>query len=151
MKKSILILFLSMATSWAMGQVQNPVSWEYEARKKNASTYEVFVTAKLDKPWHLYSQNTGKGGPIPTKISFKKNPLVTITPGKAKEMGKLEKHYDENFQTDVLYYSDKVQFVQIVKVKPGIKTNISGTVEYMVCDEERCLPPTKKTFDLKLQ
>jgi hypothetical protein len=51
----------------------------------------------------------------------------------------------------VLSYSDKVQWVQTVKVKGGIKTNISGTIEYMVCDDSHCLPPTKKSFDLKLQ
>jgi DsbC/DsbD-like thiol-disulfide interchange protein len=50
-----------------------------------------------------------------------------------------------------LFYSDNVSFVQTVKVKNGIKTNLSGTVEYMVCDDSQCLPPVKKTFALTLQ
>jgi hypothetical protein len=67
-----------------------------------------------------------------------------------KEVGKVEKIYDEIFQTDVLYLSNKVQYVQTVKIKGKAKTNIAGTIEYMVCDDTQCLPPAKKTFDIKL-
>ena len=143
-------MFFAALTSMAIGQMKSPVSWTYEAKKKTADTYEIVLTADVEKGWHIYSQHTGKGGPIPTKISLKSNPLVSVTKGNAKEIGKLEKTFDENFKTYVLFFSDKVCFVQTVKVKGGIKTNISGTVEYMVCDDCNCLPPVKKTFDLKL-
>jgi thiol:disulfide interchange protein DsbD len=148
MKKIILITLFSLGLVTLNAQVQNPVTWKYEA-KKIGPVYNVIITATVDKHWHIYSQNTGKNGPVPTTITFKTNPLVTLV-GKVKEAGKLEKIYDKNFQTDVLFYSNKVVFTQAVKVKAGIKTNISGTVEYMVCDDEKCLPPTKKTFDIKL-
>lgn len=147
MKKIIFSLFLTVLAGVVFGQ--DPVSWSYEAKKKSADTYEIVITAEVDAPWHLYSQNTGKGGPIPTTIKFKTNPLVSVT-GKVNEVGKLEKTYDKNFKTNVLYYSEKVQFVQTVKLKGKVKTNVSGTVEYMVCDDSQCLPPTKKNFDLKL-
>lgn len=148
MKKLLSTVLLLIGFSALQAQVQNPVSWKYEAKKKGAD-YEIIITATVDKPWHIYSQKTGKNGPVPTSITFKKNPLVTIS-GNVKETGKLEKVYDKNFSTDVLFYSSKVVFTQLVKVKTGVKTNISGTVEYMVCDDEQCLPPTKKTFDIKL-
>ncbi len=150
MKKTIATLVLSFITVICFAQMSNPVTWTYEAKKKSADTYEIVATAQIANPWHIYSQNTGKGGPIPTQFSFKKNPLVNLA-GKPKEVGKLEKVYDNNFKTDVLFYSNKVQFVQTVKVKGAAKTNLSGTVEYMVCDDSQCLPPTKKSFELKLQ
>ena len=150
MKRLSLSVIALLVTAFSFAQRQNPVSWNYEAIKKSADTYEIVLTATVEEPWHIYSQNTGKGGPIPTAIVFKPNPLVTKN-GKVKELGKLEKVFDKNFNTDVLYFSDKVKFVQLVKVKGGIKTNLSGTVEYMVCDESQCLPPVKKSFDLKLQ
>lgn len=150
MKRLSLSVIALLVTAFSFAQRQNPVSWNYEAIKKTADTYEIVLTATVEEPWHIYSQNTGKGGPIPTAVVFKPNPLVTKT-GKVKELGKLEKVFDKNFNTDVLYFSDKVKFVQLVKVKGGIKTNLSGTVEYMVCDESQCLPPVKKSFDLKLQ
>lgn len=151
MKKSIVTFCLFAIMGTALGQIQNPVSWNYEAKKKSADTYEITLTANVEHPWHIYSQNTGKDGPVPTKISYKNNPLVTVPKGCAKEIGKLEKIFDKNFNTEVLFYSDKVQFVQTVKVKGGIKTNLNGTVEYMVCDDNKCLPPVKKSFELKLQ
>jgi thiol:disulfide interchange protein DsbD len=150
MKRLSLSVIALLVTAFSFAQRQNPVSWNYEAIKKSADTYEIVLTATVEEPWHIYSQNTGKGGPIPTAVVFKPNPLVTKN-GKVKELGKLEKVFDKNFNTDVLYFSDKVKFIQLVKVKGGIKTNLSGTVEYMVCDESQCLPPVKKTFDLKLQ
>ncbi len=134
----------------SFAQMANPVSWSYEAKKKSADTYEIIATARVTHPWHIYSQNTGEGGPIPTRFSFKKNPLIILS-GKLKEMGKLEKVFDKNFNTNVLFYSNTVQFVQTVKVRGNAKTNLSGTVEYMVCDDTQCLPPTKKSFELKLQ
>lgn len=150
MKRLSLSVIALLVTAFSFAQRQNPVSWNYEAIKKSVDTYEIVLTATVEEPWHIYSQNTGKGGPIPTAVVFKPNPLVTKN-GKVKEQGKLEKVFDKNFNTDVLYFSDKVKFVQLVKVKGGIKTNLSGTVEYMVCDESQCLPPVKKSFDLKLQ
>lgn len=150
MKTTVLTFLVAFMSMTAFSQMKNPVSWNYEAKKKTANTYEVILTATVESGWHIYSQNTGKGGPVPTTIRFKANPLVTKT-GTIKEQGKLEKHFDKLFNTDVLYYSDKVVFVQTVKVKGNIKTSVSGTVEYMVCDDSQCLPPVKKTFDLKLQ
>jgi thiol:disulfide interchange protein DsbD len=148
MKKIVFAALMLVGFSTLHAQVKNPVQWQFEAKKKGVD-YEIVLTATVDKPWHIYSQNTGKNGPVPTTFSFKKNPLVTIS-GKVIETGKLEKVYDKNFSTDVLFYSNKVVFVQLVKVKAGVKTNVSGTVEYMVCDDEQCLPPTKKAFDIKL-
>jgi thiol:disulfide interchange protein DsbD len=150
MKKLFYTLIAFLFTTAAMAQIQNPVEWSYEATKKSADTYEVVITALVDPGWHIYSQNTGKGGPLPTKVVFKPNPLLTLN-GKIKELGKLEKVKDEIFKTDVLYFSNKVQYVQSIKLKGKVKTNISGTVDYMVCNDHECLPPTKKSFDIKLQ
>ena len=150
MKKILFALFSFALATTAFSQPKNPVSWDYQAKKKTADTYDIVLTATVESPWHIYSQNTGKGGPVPTTITMKPNPLITKN-GAVKEIGKLEKVFDKNFNTNVLFYSEQVQFVQTVKVKAGIKTNVSGTVEYMVCDDSQCLPPVKKTFDLKLQ
>jgi hypothetical protein len=143
---SVILTCISIA---GIAQIKDPVQWSYSARKKSNNIYELVVTASVPSPWHIYSQNTPKGGPIPTKITYKSNPLISVD-GNLKENGKLQKIHDENFGVDVLYYSTKVEFVQTLKLKSAVKTNISGTVEYMVCDDHQCLPPTKKTFDVKL-
>ncbi|RXK83050.1 protein-disulfide reductase DsbD domain-containing protein [Filimonas effusa] len=150
MKKLVWLLALLLTVSATVhAQVKDPVKWTFTAKKKTGNTYEVVISAVFAKPWHLYSQSTPDGGPIPTKITFKKNPLVTVT-GSPKEVGTLKVDHDENFGVDVKYFSEKVDFVQTITLKGKVKTNITGTVEYMVCDDSQCLPPTTKSFDIKL-
>lgn len=131
-------------------QVKNPTSWTFSAKMIAPGKYEIHMTAVADKGWHIYSQNTPDGGPVPTSFSFTKNPLVTLD-GKVKEVGKLEKKHEELFGVDVHQYSGTVDFVQVVKVKPGIKTNVSGSVEFMLCNDKECLPPTTKSFTISLK
>ncbi|MDB5229588.1 MAG: cytochrome c-type biosis protein DsbD, protein-disulfide reductase [Chitinophagaceae bacterium] len=150
MKKIMLSIITLFAVCSVMAQIQDPVQWSYAAKKKANNVYEIVITGMLEQPWHIYSMSTPKGGPRPTKINFKKNPLLTLE-GKLKENGKLKVEKDNVFGIDVKYYSDRIEFIQAVKLKGNIKTNIGGTVEYMVCDDSQCLPPTTKTFDIKLQ
>lgn len=148
MKKLFTFLFVSIFTITAFAQ-KDPVSWSYAAVKKSATEYEIKITAILPQPWHIYSQNMAKGGPAATKFTFKANPLFVLN-GKVAEAGKLKTQHDDNFGIDVKYYSDKVEFTQKIKLKSAVKTTIGGTVNYMVCDDEKCLPPTSKTFSIKI-
>lgn len=142
------LMVFCMVAVGAMAQVKDPVKWKTSS-KKVGDAYEVTLTATLPKPWHIYSQHTGKGGPLPTSFKFSQHPLLSYK-GDVKEIGKLKEDYDENFDTKVKYYGDKVDFVQTVKVKGNLKTNVNVTVEYMTCDDSQCLPPTKKTFNVSL-
>lgn len=153
MNKLLIALTCVFVSSVASAQIESPVHWSFSAKKVNATTYDIVLIATIDKPWHLYSQFTGKGGPIPTSIVIKPNPLLQFTNAKANEVGKAEKTLDANFGNPpipVVYFSNEVQFVKRVTVKAAVKTNVSGTVEYMVCNDSKCLPPTKQSFDIKL-
>jgi hydroxyethylthiazole kinase-like sugar kinase family protein len=75
---------------------------------------------------------------------------MVVVAGEAKEVGKLNKAHEEVFGVDVVYYKDKVDFVQVVKLKSKVKTVISGTVEFMACNEEQCLPPNEIPFKIAL-
>ena len=150
MKRIILLLSLFFITVAGIAQLKDPVQWNFTTAKKSDKVYDVTFTATIAKPWHIYSQATPAGGPVPTKIVFKTNPLVTVN-GKAKENGSLKNVHDQYFGVDVKYFDNKVEFVQIVNLKSAVKTNIAGTIEYMVCNDEECLPPKKVPFDLKLQ
>jgi hypothetical protein len=150
MKKVILFFALVVATIIVKAQIENPVKWSYAAKKVSDKVYQVVITATLPKPWHIYSQHTPDGGPKPTKIVYTKNPLVVIS-GEPKENGTLKTVHDDNFGVDVKYFGDKVEFVQTVQLKTAAKTSVSGTIDYMVCNDEKCLPPTKQPFDVKLQ
>jgi hypothetical protein len=131
-------------------QVQDPVKWKYVAIKKTGQEYTVNILATLSAGWHIYSMNTPDGGPVATAFSFKKNPLVIID-GKPTEAGNLSTIHDDVFGVDVKYFSETVTFAQTVKLKSAVKTNLSGSIKYMVCNDKMCLPPKTIPFNIQLQ
>ena len=147
---NLLLAILLLAPAGIMAQVKNPVKWTYSAKKLSTGKYELHMTAIVEKGWHIYSQNTPDGGPVPTAFTFTKNPLVTLS-GPVKETGKLETHFEKLFDVEVKQYSDKVDFVQTVTVKGNVKTNVAGKVEYMLCNDKECLPPKEVNFSIALQ
>lgn len=148
MKKLLLFLIIATTSFSLSAQIQNPVKWEFTSKKIADKTYEVHFTARIDKGWHLYAQDTGEG-PVPTSFTFARNPILN-TDGKTKEIGNLLKEYDNNFGSVLKFYADKVEFVQVVKLKANAKTSVNGEVEFMVCNDEKCLPPRKIPFTIKL-
>lgn len=129
--------------------VNGQVSWSFSAKKLNDKTYEIHLKASVDDPWHIYSQNSPKGGPVPTKIVFSKNPLIVLT-GKANENGDMHIEHSEVFGIDVYSFADSVDFVQTIKLKNKIKTTVSGTIEFMACTDQQCMTPQKIPFTVKI-
>ncbi len=148
MKKLYLSLITLAFVGAASAQIENPVKWAYSAKKVGDKTYEIYVTAAIDPKWHLYAQDAGEG-PEPTSLNFTKNPLIKLD-GKVKEEGKLEKEYDKNFGSVLKFYSNKVSFVQRVKLKTSVATVVKGSINYMVCNDRKCLPPKEIPFSVKL-
>ncbi len=149
MKKYLSVLILFFIISGAFAQIDNPVQWSWTAKKVADKTYELHMTANINGKWHIYAQEAGEG-PEPTTFSFTNNPLVKLE-GKVKEIGKLEKSYDPNFKSTLKFYSEKVDFVQKVKLKSSVATVVKGTVIYMVCDDKKCLPPKEIPFSIKIE
>ena len=148
MKKSVLAFLLIMFTVAVNAQINNPVKWTYTAKKMADKTYELHLTATIEGNWHMYAQDAGEG-PEPTVISFTPNPLITFN-GKVKEVGKLEKSFDKNFNSVLKYYAKKVDFVQKVKVKSSVATVVKGSVSFMVCNDRLCLPPRDVPFTINI-
>lgn len=113
MKKAFTYVLLLVLTSGAMIQAQ--VEWKYAAKKIGDKTYELRVTAEIDEPWKIYSQQTPQGGPLPTTFKFLSNPLVQLS-GSVKEVGDLKIYHEEVFDVDVYAYEEKVEFVQVIKL-----------------------------------
>ncbi len=143
-----LTLFL-LTMHFAFGQ-SNPGTWTFTAKKISALEYEVRYSIDVESPWHVYSQYTSNGGPFPTTFTLAKNPLLTVK-SKPKEIGLLKTKYEEVFDTDVKYFEGSVDFVQRVYLKSNSNTVLKGTVEFMLCNEGQCLPPTKQPFSIALR
>ena len=145
----LLIATYIVLTGFTAFSQDNPAKWTFETKKTGARQYDLIFTATVSNPWHIYSQSTPDGGPLPTAIRFNKNPLVTLS-GPATEKGVLQQKYEEVFGVNVKFYNGKVVFVQQVNVKGTAKTSMKGTIEFMLCTDEQCLPPTEIPFSFKM-
>lgn len=143
------ILFLLLG-SHALEAQLNPVNWSFSSKKIADKTYEIHLTATMQSGWHLYSQvQPDDAIAIPTDFKINSNPLLLLE-GKIKEMGKMEKFHDKKLEVSANQYSGKVDFVQVVKLKAKAKTNVTGSVEYQTCDDQKCLPPKTVNFTIAL-
>ena len=148
MRKLILGLSIMLIGFGASAQVLNPVSWTFSSKKISDKVYEVQMVATIQSGWHLYSQvQPDDAIAIPTSFSFNQNPLVDFD-GKVKEVGKMQKYSDKKLGVSANQYSNKVVFIQRVKLKGKAKTNVTGKLEYQTCNDEKCLPP--KTVNLSI-
>lgn len=139
-------LFLFSVNSYS--QVLNPVKWNFSHEKVGDNLYELRFTANIDKGWQIYGTDIEEGGPIPTSINinetnnFRKKGNLNIPKP-------VEKH-DPFFDMKVTNYSGNVTFRQIVEVLSAEPFAITGDVEFMSCDDTKCLPPDFTDFSFSL-
>lgn len=147
--KIALLSFLTLTTLSGSGQILEPVSWSYSSRTASGGEAVLVLKATLDPGWHLYSQFVDEGGPIPTNFTFQESDDYRLI-GEVEEKSPAEKVMDPNFGMEVLYFSGEAVFEQKIALnKPEV--TVSGTVEFMVCDDSRCLPPEEVAFTIPVK
>jgi DsbC/DsbD-like thiol-disulfide interchange protein len=149
MKKIYLLLSFVFTSAIVIAQSSKQVQWLFSANKIAEKTYEIHMKANIGQGFHMYAQNPGVEGPQPTHFEFVRNPLAVLD-GKVKENGKLIKKFETAWSAHVNYYEHTVEFIQVVKLKGNVKTNVSGTVEFMVCDDSKCLPPSTVEYKVNI-
>ena len=149
MKKVTLILSLVFFSAMgAFAQLENPVSWSSVAKKTSATEAVVYIKATIEDNWHLYSQNIKPGGPNKTVFTFPKSKDYTLV-GNTIEPKPISK-YENVFKMEVGYFQDQVVFQQKIKLnKPS--TTVKGSVNFQVCDDKSCLPPTDVAFSIPVK
>lgn len=134
-------------TNLAGSQIVDPVKWSYEQKDIGNGEYLLQFIANIEKGWYLYSQNIAEGGPIPTQFTFNPGPEVKLLGNdKLTERSEHKKEgFDKIFNMKVTKYSEQVTFEQKVKLKTP-QTPVTGSLQYMTCDDTRCLPPATEEF-----
>ncbi len=145
---SLVIVMVLIGCSSAFSQILKPVKWEFGSKKINDKEAVIFMKAKIDKGWHIYSMNVEDGGPIKTSFNFNKSADYSLV-GKTNEP-KPKSKWEEVFQMDVAYHNTEVVFQQRVKLNKGQAT-VRGVVEFMACDAEQCLPPDEVPFVITIK
>jgi thiol:disulfide interchange protein DsbD len=129
-------------------QILTPVKWSYGAKKISATEAVVFIKATIDAGWHLYSQTVEEGGPVKTTFTYApaKEYKLNGTTQEPKPIVRME----PAFGMKVAFFEKSVIFQQKVKVSK-FPVTVKGSVEYMVCNDEKCLPPDTKSFSIPVK
>ncbi|MFZ1704030.1 MAG: hypothetical protein WAT79_06765 [Saprospiraceae bacterium] len=130
--------FLLMTNIFTSLFGQSPVNWTFHF-KDIGDKVDIVATANIQKKWAIYSQFTEEDGPIPTTF-YMSEEVVVFEEGK-----NVISEMDPHFEVQVLKFKDKAVFTFQLEKKN--KKALSGYVNFMTCDEERCLPPTRVPFN----
>ena len=139
--KRILALLAVIVSTVLYAQPQ-PVKWS-TSNTIVEDKVSVVIHADIAPGWHLYSQNLADGGPIPT--SFYLDSSSAFVPlGKWSE-GEPHVEFDPNFDMDLAFFSESADFSILLEPLQS-DFLVKGELEFMVCNDEMCLPPTYVDF-----
>jgi thiol:disulfide interchange protein DsbD len=149
MKRIILAIAVLAMSVGAKAQIETPVKWSYAAKKLSATEAVVFFKATIEDGWHIYSLNVKDGGPIKTSFTFAPSKDYTLT-GKVAEPTPVTR-FEKSFNMNVSYFEKEVVFQQKIKLKSANVSAIKGKLEYMTCNDRKCLPPDDIDFSVPLK
>ncbi|WP_339610911.1 protein-disulfide reductase DsbD domain-containing protein, partial [uncultured Planktosalinus sp.] len=151
MNKYLIILLTFFALNTTYSQIFDPIKWQTELEKIDEQNYVLKFKATLDAGWYLYSQqDVGDEGPIPTEFVF-----LDIDTGGYELVGSTNEPdgdpvFDPIFEMDIKKFQGNVVFEQQIKIVDPDLSEINAEVYFMVCDDEKCLPPDLLEFSFEL-
>lgn len=148
MNRLLFTLLVSFSAFIANAQILNPVKWMAEQKQVKGNEFEITLTAKIDKGWHIFSQTLPETAtPIPTEIVFEKSSAYKL-------VGKTTEHSTPHFMKDVdevtqlKMYEGTAVFKQKIQLTAD-KAVVKGSITYMCCDDHQCLPPNEYNFEIE--
>jgi len=145
----LLSLLLDLATP-AAAQIERPVTWTFAATPADKTGLVTFTaTASIAGNWHIYSQFIEEGGPEPTSFKFVPSPDYELV-GKVTESPEPVKTFEKAFNMNIAYFPKRAVFSQKIRLKAPQAT-VKGTLTFMVCNDEKCLPPDDLDFSLDVK
>jgi DsbC/DsbD-like thiol-disulfide interchange protein len=132
--KNLLLLFLIMLSTWAFSQT-NPVKFTAYAQNDT-----LIFEATIEKGWHLYAAHLPNPyeGPLPTELIFDANSNFHLDGKVIEPIGIVE--MDDAFGIEVKYFKNSTIFKQPITRITKSSFTCSGTINYMVCNDQMCIP-----------
>lgn len=130
--------------------VLKPIKWTLSKEESAPDEWTLKFTATIDKGFHIYSQKENEGGPVPTSFHFEEAKDRVSLLGKTEEAGSnVKDEVDPVWDMRIKYFSGTATFTQKIKVlkKEGVW---KGSLEFMTCNDESCLPPETVDFSVDL-
>ncbi|MDR6301109.1 protein-disulfide reductase DsbD family protein [Mesonia maritima] len=152
---SILLVFLTFITANAQfdtqkhqGEIVDPVEWTGKIEKKSENNYQFILEADIEEEWHIYSQNTPEGGPLPLWFNYLDSGNGYQLKGKTKE-SESKRQYSELFEVDEVYFEKEATFKQDIVITDENLSVIKMELKYQVCKEVCIGEEYYVIFDIK--
>jgi thiol:disulfide interchange protein len=142
MKKIIFSLLILLAFAKGNAQILDPVKWTTKIEKKSATNYILTFNGIIEDNWHMYSQFTPEGGPLPLEVIFKNQKGNFNLVGKAKE-GKTTTAYNDVFEVNETFFVKTAQIQQEISILNPKISKVEVDLNYQVC-KESCINLEKK-------
>lgn len=140
-----LALVLALIPQAVAQGVSNYISWTQSTKKISETEVDVIFTAKIGSGWHLYGTEIADGGPTPTHLVIDKlsgGKLVGKLTGNKAPISK----QDPFFEMQISYWESAVTLHQRIKIEDASKFHFEGALRYMICNDEKCMPPSSEEF-----
>lgn len=139
----------SMGEAPSQEEILKPVTWTFYNGELKDNILDLYFKASVDAGWHVYDLKLPEDGPIPTSINFDSSDQYEMV-GPPVAVSNVIEEYDPTFEMNLRFFNNEAIFKQKVKLLSS-DVDISGYVEYMTCDDHRCLPPDDVNFDFKVK
>ncbi|MEK6452057.1 MULTISPECIES: protein-disulfide reductase DsbD family protein [unclassified Myroides] len=146
-KLAYLLLFLVSFVSM-QAQIANPAKWQTKIEKKSDTEYTITWDGVIQEGWHMYSQHTPDGGPLPTEFIYNNQEGNYELVGAAKE-SETKTTFNDIFDVDETYFVGPVKLVQDIKLTNQDTPNVQVELAYQVCEEVCISQSNLFVFDLK--
>ena len=145
----LLVLLWGLGSQPALAQIERPVTWAFAAKSGAGGEATLTLTAAIGGNWHIYSQFIEEGGPEPTSIKFTPSPDYELV-GKVEESPEPVKAFEKAFNMNIAYFPKRAVFSQKIRLKVP-QTTVKGTLTFMACNDEKCLPPDDVEFSIAVK
>lgn len=131
----VVVPFVGMTQVFGDGPKYDPVQWTGEVEKISDTEYILHYDAVIEKGWHVYSQFTPAGGPIPFRFEWIYTKNANYSPEDVALESSIEKEYSEIFEVDEYFWVDDARVSQKIRLKDQNVPLIKSIIKYQTCKD----------------
>ncbi len=150
MKRLLTALTVLAAGTFSASASDQPVSVSAAAGRADVragESFEIVVTARIDPPYHIYSVKPAGEVGYPTALA-----LADGTPFAVQGAWREPEPHRHGEGADPLFiHEGAVAFTATVKASGGLAPGthaVAGSLDFMACTDEACLPPDSLSFSV---
>lgn len=145
--KKISIVFSLILFSLVTLSAQSPIKWRNKVKMVNETEGVLTMKAIIEPGWHLYGTNLPSGGPKATKFDLSSSEGIKFI-GEITSSSAPKNVHDNVFNLDLNWWESSVTFTRKFKLTGKGTPKIVGSIFFMGCNDQTCLPPTTQKLNI---